>query len=113
MQESFKPKMVLSSRIARVTVAVGFALVIGSFGVGPARAEDNHRGGGGNHVVAQRGGGDRGGYRGGGGWSGPTVVDNYYAPQPDYYAAPDPDYYGDAPQYDTPPPQGITLFFGL
>ncbi len=113
MHESLNPKIELSSRIARLTAAVGFALVIGSFGVGPARAEDNHRGGGGNHVVAQRGGGDRGGYHGGG-WSGPTVVDNYYAPQPDYYAAPDPDYYyGDGPQYDTPPPQGITLFFGL
>jgi hypothetical protein len=114
MQESSKPKMELSSRIAKIAAAVGFALVIGSFGVGPARAADDHRGGGGNHVVAQSGGGDRGGYRGGGGWSGPAVVDNYYAPQPDYYASPEPyNYYGNGPGYDEPAPQGISLFFGL
>jgi hypothetical protein len=110
MQISLKPEMKLRSRIARIAAAIGFALVIGSFGVGPARAADNHRGGGGNRAPAQRGGGDRGGYRGGGGGYGGTVVDNYYAPQPDYYAAPEPYYYGDAP---APPPQGVSLFFGL
>jgi hypothetical protein len=112
MQESLKPKLKMSSRIVKIAAAVGFALVIGSFGVGPAGAADNNRGGG-NHV-AQRGGGDRGGYRGGGGRSGPTVVDNYYAPQPDYYASPEPyNYYGNGPGYDEPAPQGISLFFGL
>ena len=103
MQVSLKPKRELCSKIARIATAVAFAIVIGSFGVGPARAADEHRGGG---------GGDRG-YRGGGGYA-PTVVDNYYAPQPDYYAAPEPyNYYGDSPQYPAAPPQGVTLFFGL
>ncbi|MGA9721576.1 MAG: hypothetical protein WBQ86_03915 [Candidatus Binatus sp.] len=114
MQVSIKPKS-LCSRIARIAAAVGFALVIGSFGVGPAGAAD-HRGGGDNHGGGgdHRGGGDNhGGYRGGGGgyWGG--VGGNYYAPQPDYYVAPEPYNYGDAPEYDAPPPQGISLFFGL
>jgi hypothetical protein len=99
----------LRSRIGRVATAVAFALVICSFGVGPARAADAHRGGGGNRAAGH--GGDRGGYRGGG--YAPTVVDNYYAPAPDYYVAPEPYYYGDGPEYVAPPPQGISLFFGL
>ena len=99
----------MRSKIGRIATAVAFALVIGSFGVGPAGAAD-HRGGG-NRAADHRGGGDRGGYRGGG--YAPTVVDNYYAPAPDYYVAPEPYYYGDGPEYVAPPPQGISLFFGL
>ncbi len=110
MQVSVKPRIELHSKIVRIAAAVGFVLVIGSFGVGPARAADNH--GGNNRGAAQHhDNGNRGAYRGGG--YAPTVVDNYYAPQPDYYAAPEPYYYGDAPEYDAPPPQGISLFFGL
>jgi hypothetical protein len=111
MQVSSKPKTQLRSKIGRVATAVAFALVIGSFGVGPARAADAHRGGGGNRAAGHGGGGDRGGYRGGG--YAPTVMDNYYAPAPDYYVAPEPYYYGDGPEYVAPPPQGISLFFGL
>jgi hypothetical protein len=112
MQVSPKPKKELRFKIGAITTAVAFSLVIGSFGVGPARAADDHRGN--NRGAAQHHDNDnRGGYRGGGGSYGPAVVDNYYAPQPDYYAAPEPYYYGDAPQYDAPPPQGISLFFGL
>jgi len=111
MKVSPKPATDLRSRMGRIAAAVAFSLVIGSFGVGPARAADNH--GGNNHGADQHhDNGNHGGYRG------PAVVyaaqpDYYYAPQPDYYAAPEPYYYGDAPQYDAPPPQGISLFFGL
>ncbi len=111
MQVSLKPRIELRSKIARIAAALGFVLVIGSFGVGPARAADHHgndRGRGGD----QHRDNDNRGYRG------PGVVyapqpDYYYAPQPDYYVAPEPYYYGDAPGYDAPPPQGISLFFGL
>jgi hypothetical protein len=112
MQISLEPKIELRSKIARIAAAVGLALVIGSFGVGSARADDHH---GGNN----RGGDqhhDNGNH--GGGYRGPAVVyaqpDYYYAPQPDYYAAPEPyNYYGDSPEYPAAPPQGVTLFFGL
>jgi len=112
MQVSLEPKIELRSKIARIAAAVGLALVIGSFGVGSARADDHH---GGNN----RGGDqhhDNGNH--GGGYRGPDVVyaqpDYYYAPQPDYYAAPEPyNYYGDSPEYPAAPPQGVTLFFGL
>jgi hypothetical protein len=112
MQVSLEPKIELRSKIARIAAAVGLALVIGSFGVGSARADDHH---GGNN----RGGDqhhDNGNH--GGGYRGPAVVyaqpDYYYAPQPDYYAAPEPyNYYGDSPEYPAAPPQGVTLFFGL
>jgi len=116
MRVSLEPKIKLRSRIAQIAAAVGFALVLGSFAVAPAGAADNH--GGGDHGHAQRGGGGggyHGGYRGGGGgYGGPTVVDNYYAPAPDYYASPEPyDYYGPGPTYGEAPPQGVSLFFGL
>ncbi len=116
MQVSLKPKIELRSKLARIAAAIGLAVVIGSFGVGPARADEHHggnnRGGDQHHDNGNRGGYRGGGYHGGG--YAPTVVDNYYAPQPDYYAAPDPDYYyGSGPGYDAPPPQGISLFFGL
>lgn len=113
MQISLEPKIELRSRIVRIAAAVGLALVIGSFGVGSASADNNHggnnRGGDQHHDNGNRGGGYRGG---------PTVVyaqpDYYYAPQPDYYAAPEPyNYYGDSPQYPVAPPQGVSLFFGL
>jgi hypothetical protein len=113
MQVSVEPKIELRRRIARIAAAVGFALVIGSFGVGMASAADHRGGGGGNRGAVQHGGGGyHGGYRGGGG--GGTVVDNYYAPAPDYYASPEPyNYYGPGPTYGDAPPQGISLFFGL
>jgi len=112
MQISLEPKIELRSKIARIAAAVGLALVIGSFGIRSARADDHHGGdnrGGDQH----HDNGNHGGYRGG-----PTVVyaqpDYYYAPQPDYYAQPEPyNYYGDSPQYPVAPPQGVTLFFGL
>ena len=113
MQVSLESKIELRSKIARIAAAVGLALVIGSFGVGSARADDHH--GDYNHSGDQHhdNGNHGGGYR-----SGPAVVyaqpDYYYAPQPDYYAAPEPyNYYGDSPQYPVAPPQGVTLFFGL
>jgi len=113
MQISLEPKIELRSKIARIAAAVGLALVIGSFGVGSARAADNHggnyHGGDQHHDNGNRGGGYRGG---------PAVVyaqpDYYYAPQPDYYAQPEPyNYYGDSPEYPAAPPQGVSLFFGL
>jgi hypothetical protein len=111
MQVSPKPKKESRFKIGAIATAVAFALVIGSFGVGSARADD-HRGGDRDRGGDQHRDNDRRGYRG------PAVVyaqpDYYYAPQPDYYAAPEPDYYyAPAPQYDSPPPQGISLFFGL
>jgi len=110
MKVSPKPKIELRYRIGRIAAAVGFALVISSFGAGSVRADDNHHD---NDRGNQHHDNDnRGGYRG------PAVVyapqpDYYYAPQPDYYAAPDPGYYGPGPGYDAPPSQGVTLFFGL
>ncbi len=112
MKVSLEPKIEMRSKIARIAAAVGLALVIGSFGVGSARADDHHgdnnRGGDQHH--------DNGNH--GGGYGGPAVVyaqpDYYYAPQPDYYAQPEPyNYYGDSPQYPAAPPQGVSLFFGL
>jgi len=112
MQVSLEPKIELRSKIARIAAAVGLALVIGSFGVGSARADDHH---GGNNR-----GGDQHHDNGDRGRRGPAVryvpqPDYYYAPPtPNYYYAPEPDYYyAPQPDYDTPPPQGIQLFFGL
>ena len=111
MQVSPKPKKELRFKIGAIATAVAFAFVIGSFGAGSARA-DGHRG-------DDRGrGGDRHYDNDNRGYRGPSVVyaqpDYYYAPQPDYYDAPEPEqYYAPAPQYDSPPPQGISLFFGL
>jgi hypothetical protein len=112
MQVSPRPKTELRFKFGAIATAVAFALVIGSFGVGSARADD-HRGGDRDRGADQHRDNDNRGYRG------PAVVyapqpDYYYAPQPDYYDAPEPDYYyAPAPQYDSPPPQGISLFFGL
>lgn len=112
MQVSRKPGMELRHKLGRIAAAVTLTLVIGSFGVGSARADD-HRGGDRGRGGDQHHDNDNRGYRG------PAVVyapqpDYYYAPQPDYYAAPEPDYYyGSGPQYDAPPSQGISLFFGL
>ena len=125
MQVSLKPKTKLCSRIARIAAAVGFALVIGSFGVGSAYAGHgggNH--GGGNHGGGYHGGGGGyhgGGYHGGGGyyhggggyWGGGG---GYWGGGPgytNYYDAPSPYYYGSGPEYAYPPPQGVPLFFGL
>jgi hypothetical protein len=129
MEISPNAKKELRSRIFTIATAVAFALAIGSFSLAPARAADHgggdRRGGGGDH---RGGGGDRRGggdyHRGGGHWGG-----GYYAPAPDYYYAPEPYSYVPAPApcyepgyegpgYDDPycsppPPQGISLFFGL
>src|SRR5271154_5836161 len=64
MQISLEPKIELRSKIARIAAAVGLALVIGSFGVGSARAADNHggnyHGGDQHHDNGYHGGGYRG-----------------------------------------------------
>jgi hypothetical protein len=110
MQESPKSKIELRSRIGRIAAAVGFALVVGSFAVGPARADNDHHN--------DRGRGDQHRDNDNRGYRGPAVVYapqpdyNYYAPQPNYYAAPDPYEYGPGPGYDAPP-RGVSLFFGL
>ena len=107
MQVSPKSKIELRSRIGRIAAAVGFALVVGSFAVGPAHADNNHRGGDRDRDNDNRG------YRGGGNYYAyQQQPDYYYAPQPNYYAAPDPYYYESGPRYDAPP-QGVNLFFGL
>jgi hypothetical protein len=111
MQVSLKPRMELRARIGRIAAAVGFALVVGSFAVGPARADNDHNGRDRDRGGDQHRDNDNRGYRGPVYASQPDY--NYYAPQPNYYAAPDPYYYGPGPGYDTPPPQGINLFFGL
>jgi hypothetical protein len=111
MQVSLEPKTKSRFRITAIAAAAGFALVICGFGVGQARAADNHRGGD-NHGPAQRHDNGNRGYHGGGSYT--TQVDNYYAPAPDYYASPEPyNYYGPGPEYGEAPPQGISLFFGL
>jgi len=106
-----KSKMELRARIGRIAAAVGFALVVGSFAVGPASADNDHNGRDRDRGGDQHRDNDNRGYRGPVYASQPDY--NYYAPQPNYYAAPDPYYYGPGPGYDTPPPQGINLFFGL
>jgi hypothetical protein len=116
MEVSPKPKIELRSRIGRIAAAVGFALVIGSFAVGPAHADNDHhgryRGHYGRHYNYNRG------YRGGGRYYG---GDRYYAyqqpdyyyyrPQPNYYSAPDPYYYGSDRRYEARG-HGLSLFFG-
>jgi hypothetical protein len=114
MQESPKSKIELRSKIGRIAAAVGFALVIGSFAVGPAHADDNHRGGDRDRGSNQHRDNDNRGYRGGGNYYAYQQQPDYYyyTPQPNYYAAPDPYYYGSDRSYDSPPP-GVSLFFGL
>ncbi len=114
MQAWPKPKEELRSKIGRIATAVAFALVICSFGVGAARADDHHgndRGRGGDQ---HHDGGDRDRGRGPNIYYAPQP-DYYYAPQPDYYYAPDPyEYYPPQPEYyPPPPPEGINLFFGF
>jgi hypothetical protein len=106
-----KPKMELRYKIGRIAAAVGFALVLGSFAVGPASADNDHNGRDRDRGSDQHRDNDNRGYRGQVYASQPDY--NYYAPQPNYYSAPDPYYYGPGPGYETPPPQGINLFFGL
>jgi len=106
-----KPKMELRYKIGRIAAAVGFALVLGSFAVGPASADNDHNGHDRDRGSNQHRDNDNRGYRGQVYASQPDY--NYYAPQPNYYSAPDPYYYGPGPGYETPPPQGINLFFGL
>jgi hypothetical protein len=113
MQVSLRLKSELRSKIGRLAAAVGFALVIGSFAVGSARADNDHRGGN-NRGGDQHRDNDNRGYRGGGRGEVYAAQPDYYyyTPQPNYYAAPDPYYYGPGPEYEAPP-QGVTLFFGL
>ncbi len=106
-----KPKMELRYKIGRIAAAVGFALMLGSFAVGPASADNDHNGHDRDRGSNQHRDNDNRGYRGQVYASQPDY--NYYAPQPNYYSAPDPYYYGPGPGYETPPPQGINLFFGL
>jgi hypothetical protein len=112
MEISHKSGKELRSKIGTIATAIAFAFVICSVAVGTVRAADDH------------GHGDRGGDQhhdnGDRGRRGPAVryvpqPDYYYAPPtPNYYYAPEPDYYyAPQPDYDTPPPQGIQLFFGL
>ncbi len=110
MQLSPRPKQASRFSIGRVATAVAFALVIGSFGIRAARADDN-RGGGDRGAAQHHDNGNRG--------ARPMVnrspqIDNYYVPAPNYYSAPEPDgYYAPGPYYAAPPPEGINLFFGL
>ncbi len=124
MQVSLKPRTELSFRIARIVAALGFALVIGCFGVGSAYAAHGggHHGGGGHGGGGAYHGRGGGGYHGGGGyyhggggyWGGGG---GYWGGggygYPNYYDAPAPYYYGNGPEYSYPPPQGVPLFFGL
>lgn len=105
MKVSSKPGKGSRFKIGRIATAIGFAVVIGSFAVGTARADD-HRGG---HAAAR--GGDRHADNHDRGDRGHAVYaqPDYYAPPVNYYNAPEP-YYYDSPQ---PAPQGIQLFFGL
>jgi hypothetical protein len=115
MQISPRPKIELRSRISTIAAAVGFVLVVGSFGIGSAHADgyynDDNRYGDNSRA-------DRQYYNGDSDYRGPAVVyapqpDYYYAPQPDYYNAPEPDrYYRSEPSYRVQAP-GISLFFGL
>ena len=98
MQVSPKPKIELRTKIGRIAAAVGFALVIGSFAAGSARADNDHHGDD-HHGYHHRGNYNRGYH--GGGYYAPDY--NYYTPQPNYYAAPDPYYYGNGRGYDGPP----------
>jgi hypothetical protein len=92
METSIRPGKRLLSRIGKLAIAIGFILVIGGVGVGPALA------GGGGHDH-----GDNGRHRG---WhhnerhdnnryENHRRFENYYYARPNYYA---PNY------YDAPPP---------
>ncbi len=110
MQVSLKPRTELRSRISRIAAAVGFVLVIGSFAVGPARADNDHHGHDNDRGAYRHRDNDDRGYRGSYAYQQPDY--NYYTPQPNYYSAPDPYYYGPGPGYEAPP-RGVNLFFGL
>jgi hypothetical protein len=109
------------ARFGRIVSAGAFALLIGAFAIGTARA-DGHGHHGGDHGDHGRGHdeghheyhGDRGYNRG------PDVVygnpDYYYEPAPDYYYQPEPYDYGYYPPpqgYYPGPSEGIRDFFGL
>ncbi len=118
MQVSLRPRMELRSKIGRIAAAVGFALVIGTVGVGPAHADGYNDNG--DYSYSDNGRADRQynndnrDYRGGNNYYAYQQQPDYYyyAPQPNYYAAPDPYYYGSDRGYSAPPP-GVSLFFGL
>jgi hypothetical protein len=113
------------ARFGQILSAAAFALLIGAFAIGTARADDHgHHGGGhgGDHGDHGRGHGHDEGHHGGHGYyRGPDVVygnpDYYYEPAPDYYYEPDPydyGYYPPEPGYYPPgPSEGIRDFFGL
>jgi hypothetical protein len=111
------------ARFGQIVSAAAFALMIGVFAIGTARADDHGHHGGDHGDRHDRGHdeehheyhGGRGYYRG------PDVVygnpDYYYAPAPDYYYQPEPcdyGYYPPPPGYYPPgPAEGIREFFGL
>src|ERR1700722_16614409 len=109
------------ARFGKLVSAAAFALLIGAFAIGTARADGHGHHGGGDH--GDHGGGHDEGhheYHGGGYNRGPDVVygnpDYYYEPAPDYYYQPEPydyGYYPPEPGYYPGPSEGIRDFFGL
>ena len=116
MQASSKPKIQLRSRMAAIAAAVGFALVIGTVGIGAAHADGYNNND--DNSYNDNGPADRQYDNDNRDYRGPAVAyapqpDYYYEPQPDYYAAPEPErYYRPGPSYQVQAP-GISLFFGL
>ncbi|HVC44425.1 MAG TPA: hypothetical protein VND20_06365 [Candidatus Binataceae bacterium] len=110
MEVSLKPKVRSRSKVVRIAAAIGFALVIGSFVVGPARADEH---GHDHHGYYQHRDNEHRGYNRGyrGGYE-RQPMNNYYAPEPNYYAAPEPYEYNDSPRYRSPVSQGLDMFFG-
>jgi hypothetical protein len=98
----------------RIVSAAAFALLIGAFAVGSARADGDDHGHGRWHHWHHE-------YHGHRYYRGPDYAygypDYYYAPQQNYYYQPEPynyGYYPPAPGYFRPPvSEGIREFFGL
>jgi hypothetical protein len=103
----------LRSRIGRLASAIGFAFLIGCFGVGPALAGGGGHNRGGGH---DGGGGDRGRQQEPRHEERRSYDRHEYAPVPDYYAPPN-YYYAPPPTYyEAPPPppsEGWTFVFPL
>jgi len=105
------------ARFGKIVSAGAFALLIGAFAIGTARADHGHHGD--YHGHGHEGHHE---YYGHGYDRGPDLVYGnpgyYYAPPPNYYYEPDPydyDYYPPGPGYYPPPgpSEGIVQFFGL
>lgn len=102
------------TRISKITIAIGFGVVICGAAMRPAFAGGGYgRGHGDNkHQEKRHKGHDRDYDRRDVYVAPPPTY--YYAPPPNYYYAPEPDYYPAQPVYSAPPPsEGINLFFGL